>query len=132
MYFLLHLAPYYSGINSTNAHYTNARGQYVFTAEQSGRFYLELNLTANPPAINCNLTKNGITLPYGNTILTPNSVEIQNVQNSDSANYVISCSNLMGSVQFPFRLNVIGEIYLLKLIVKVTAICQQVANTLFT
>ena len=98
----------------------------MLTAEQSGQFNLTLNLTANPPPTNFGLSKNGIPVPrvpadIADMFFSHDTVTIPTVQHSHGAKYVISCSNVMGSTQFPFQLKVIGEtefIDFLKLIAK--------------
>ena len=107
--------PVYTGIdvdNSVYAHHAFKNNQDVFTAQQNGRFYLKLKLTANPWPTNDSLSQNGVVLqpsPVGTINLGVDLINIQNVQASHQANYTISCSNRMGTAQFPFQLNVIGD-----------------------
>lgn len=109
--------PVYTGIDFGSSIYTDyafENNQHVFTVEQGTRFYLKLNLTANPPPKNDSLSKNGTILqrsPWGNINLGVNSANIQSVQYTDTANYTISCSNSMGAGSFFFRLNVVGKAF---------------------
>ena len=106
--------PVYTRINSSSIYtsYAFENNQHVFTVEQGTRFYLKLNLTANPWPTNDSLSMNGIVLqqsPQGNITLEVDSINIPSVQNTDAGNYTISCSNLMGTVRFSFRLKVVGK-----------------------
>lgn len=84
----------------------------MFTAEVGTRFYLKLNLSANPWPTTSNLYKNGVAMqsvPWGTTTLNVDSVNIPNVQSTDTAYYKITCSNLFGEGQFYFQLNAVGK-----------------------
>jgi hypothetical protein len=99
---------------SKYAHYAFENNQHVFTAVQGTRFYLKLNLSANPPPNRDDLSKNGTMLqrsPWGNIQLEADSIDIQSVQFTDAANYTISCSNSVGQGQFSFTLKVVGKEY---------------------
>ena len=114
---LFSLGPVYNGIDTTASQYAKYDIQintHVFTVEQGTRFYLKLYLSGNPPPTNPNLSKNGVVLqssPWGRgTIqLRVDSIDIQSVQASDAADYIISCSNILGQGNFSFRLNVVGK-----------------------
>lgn len=109
----------YTSINSSSiyADHDVKNNQHVFTVEPGNRFYLKLDLTANPWPKNDNLSKNGSVLQRvqwagpGTINLGVDSVNIQTAQFSDAGNYVISCSNLMGEARFPFRLKVESKVY---------------------
>ena len=113
--------PEYTGVDrgaSEFISYAFENNQHVFTVEQGTRFYLKLNLSANPPPNNPNLYENGIPLPPaapGQRIIniTNDSINIQRVQAADDANYTITCSNSMGKGQFSFRLKVVGKVLFL-------------------
>ena len=120
--FTLSLGPYqkpvYTGINSSSIYTSHAveNNQHVFTVEPGNRFYLKLNLTANPWPTNDDLSKNGSALQRvqwagpGTISLGVDSINIQSTQYSDAGNYVISCSNFMGKGRFPFRLKVESKV----------------------
>ena len=109
----------YTGVDSSSKYtsYALENNQHVFTVEQGTRFYLKLNLSANPWPTSSNLYKNGIALQraswggQGTINLTADSVNIQSVQNTDAADYTISCSNSMGEGRFSFRLRVEGKVF---------------------
>ena len=117
LFFLLgrYQKPVYTGVDSSASKYVRYDFQnntHVFIVEQGTRFYLKLNLSANPWPTSCNLSKNGVVLqrsPLGTIQLEVDSVNIQSVQASDAANYTISCSNTYGQGNFSFRLNVVGK-----------------------
>ena len=105
----------YTGIDAVASKYARHDVQnntHVFTVLRGNRFYLKLNLRANPWPKNEGLSKNGVVLqrsPQGNIQLEVDSMDIQTVQFADAANYTISCSNSMGEGQFSFRLEVMGK-----------------------
>ena len=112
---LFSLGPVYTGVDTTASQYARydiQNGAHIFTVEQGTRFYLKLNLIANPWPASCNLSKNGIMLqrvPWGTIQLGVDSVNIQSVQDADTADYIISCTNAYGQGSFSFRLNVVGK-----------------------
>ena len=107
----------YTDIDTVASKYTRHDVQnntHVFTVLRGNRFYLKLNLRANPwPNSESDaLSKNGVVLqrsPQGNILLEVDSMDIQTVQFADAANYTISCSNSMGEGRFSFRLDVMGK-----------------------
>lgn len=104
--------PVYNGVGTTSSRYEIINNQHIFTVVQGSRFYLKLNLSANPPPNNDSLSKNGTVLqrsPWGNINLGVDSVNIQTVQFTDEAKYTISCSNSMGTANFSFQLKVVGK-----------------------
>ena len=111
--------PEYTGVDrgaSKYVSYAFENNQHVFTVEQGTRFYLKLNLSANPPPNSRDLYENGRALPpavpgLAQRVINLNndSINIQSVQAADAANYTISCSNSMGEAQFSFRLKVVGK-----------------------
>ena len=105
----------YTGIDAVASKYARHDVQnntHVFTVLRGNRFYLKLNLRANPWPKNEGLSKNGVALQrslQGNILLEVDSMDIQTVQFADAANYTISCSNSMGEGRFSFRLDVMGK-----------------------
>ena len=100
--------------------HTVENNQDVFTVEQGTRFYLKLNLSANPVPNSRNLSENGRALSpavpgLAQHVINLNndSINIQSVQATDAANYTISCSNSMGKGEFSFRLKVVGKVLFL-------------------
>ena len=120
MHVISFIGPYHSPVysidfsNSIYTSYAFENNQHVFTVEQGTRFYLKLNLSANPIPKSSDLAENGNQLqraPWGRIYLGMDSVNIQSVQYTDAANYSISCSNFMGEGRFTFRLNIVGKAY---------------------
>ena len=91
--------------------YDVINGIYVFTVEQSGRFFLKLN--GNVGSGTPDLYKNGQKLPFspfGTISVASNSVGIQSVTPEHEGTYTIRSSN---GDELTFRLKVIGmELYL--------------------
>ena len=92
--------------NSVYTTYDIINGIYVFTVEQSRRFFLKLsgNVGFGIPDI----YQNGQKLtpsPFGTINVTSNSVDIQSVNRQHEGTYAIRSSN---GAQLTFRLKVIG------------------------
>ena len=106
--------PVYTDIDNVSkyARHDVQNNTHVFTVLRGNRFYLKLNLRANPWPRNEGLSKNGVALqrsPQGNILLEVDSMDIQTAQFPDAGNYTISCSNSRGEARFSFRLDVMGK-----------------------
>ena len=97
----------------TSHYYDHTTNEHVFTVEQGRPFFLKLNLSANPPPSNANVSlyADGRKLPRvaGGTInLQPDSVGIQRATKSDEGSYTIKSSTTAGEGSLRFRIQVEG------------------------
>ena len=97
----------------TSYFYDNATNEHVFTVEQGCRFFLKLNLSANPPPTSDDviLDRIGQTLqgvPHNSIRFQIDSVDIQMVTIQHDGSYILRSSTSAGEASIQFRIQVQG------------------------
>ena len=98
--------------NSQHGPYQCVNKECVFTVEQGSRFYLKLNLRANPMPTTVTAFQNGQELvpdPLGTIYVGVDYMRINSVTQSHTGLYQMSTRNIMGEGSITFRLNVQGK-----------------------